>query len=151
MVLLKSLAHIGRGLGRLAMTILLMLLPSYLLNHAILTMRKRRWLRKLQGNAPWMVSFSLLQVSAVTLVQQAGVLVLPRFQVTTGSLIKQWTTISMPNIDLVSVAERGAMTILGTTTSICSNLISFQRVIFSSLIYSSSRTLLLMLCTMSSC
>ena len=41
MVLLKSLAHIGRGPGRLAMTILLMLLPSYLLNHAILTMRKR--------------------------------------------------------------------------------------------------------------
>jgi len=75
MVLLKSSAHGGRGLEGLAMTFLLMLLPSYLLSHAILMMRKRRQLRellrKLQGNMPWMVSFSLLRISAVPPVQQA--------------------------------------------------------------------------------
>jgi hypothetical protein len=118
MVLLKSSAHGGRGLEGLAMTFLLMLLPSYLLSHTILMMRKRRQLRKLLRNVPQMVSFSLLQISAVAPVRQAGVLVLSRFQVTTESLIKRWTTISMLNVDLVSVAERGATTILGTTISV---------------------------------
>jgi hypothetical protein len=105
-----------------------MLLPSYLLSHAILMVRKRRQLRKLQneqGNVPWMVSFSLLQISAVAPVQQAGVLVLLRFQVTTRSLIKRWMTISMLNVDLVSFAERSAITILGTMISICKILSSF--------------------------
>ena len=122
MVLLKISAHGGKGLEGLAVTFLLTLLPSYLLSHAILMMKKRRQLsellRKLQGNVPRMVSFSLLRISVVALAQQAGVLVLLRFQVTIGSLIKRWTTISMLNVDLVSVAERGATTILGTMTSV---------------------------------
>ena len=97
MVLLKSSAHGCRGLEGLAVTFLLMLLPSYLLSHTILMMRKRKQLRellrKLQGNMPQMVSFSLRRICAVTLVQQARVLVLLRFQVTIGSLIKRWMTI----------------------------------------------------------
>ena len=122
------------------MTFQLMLLPSYLSSHAILMMRKRRQLRKQprkllndQGNAPWMVCFSLLRISAVAPVQQARVLVLSRFQVTTGSLTKRWTTISMLNVNLVSVAERGAMTILGTTISVRKTLSPSHHVICSSL------------------
>jgi hypothetical protein len=102
-------------------------------------LRKRRQLRKPlrklqneQGNVLQMVSFGLLQISAVALARQAEVLLLSRFQVTMGNLIKRWMTISMLNINLVSAAERCAMTIFEITISI-QDLISLQRVVFLSL------------------
>jgi hypothetical protein len=88
-------------------------------------MRKRRQLRKPQrkpqneqGNMLQMVSFSLLRISEVALARQADFLLLSRFQVTMGNLIKRWMTISMLNVDLVSAAEKCAMTILGITISV---------------------------------